>query len=265
MNTSVTHRVALVLQILVFFAIGHHAEGRPPRHPFIGEAPSADTMVDCDSGGRCPEGWVCVPGIGRCGVPVGQGCYDMGTEWWTGRDIPPDKQKSSVNPARVSFNVYNDGNVPIYFESSISYPALFNLYLNRGGRTYKLELPGNHFCPNLCPGQGPPMDLDCGKPPRVAQCLPPGKQLSIDWSGLEQVIMRRVCNNLPVKTCYVDRITIPGTYIIEICAYTDISGGKPDAADPDRLVGAMPTGQCKCLRVEFQHPAIAPVNIRFGK
>jgi hypothetical protein len=220
--------------------------------------------TDCCSGVDCPEGTVCVPGIGRCGIPVGQGCYDMGTEWWTGRDIPDDRFRDFVNPAPAVFVLYNDGKVPIYFESGLNLLVRFNLFLQYCGRIYKLEIPENHFCPDPCPDQGSPMEIDCGKPPRIAQCLPVGEHVSMQWSGLEQVIMWRICDNLPIKSCLVDRVTVPGIYTIEVCAYKSISGGKPDAANPNRMIGATLTGECERLRLDFQHPATGPLMIRFN-
>lgn len=219
---------------------------------------------DCCTGVDCPEGTVCVPRVGRCGIPVGQDCYDMGTEWWSGRDIPPDQHPVLENPAPAVFVVQNDGDGPLYFESTLRQPVRFDLHLQYCGRIQKLELAENHFCPTLCPDQGPAVEVDCGKPPQIVQCLPVGEHMSVAWSGLEQVGMRRICDTPPGQFCLVNRLTLPGTYTVEICAYTNVEGGQPDADDPNRLIRGRPAGERQCLQVEFQHPTTAPVVIRFG-
>jgi len=97
------------------------------------------------------------------------------------------------------------------------------------------------------------------------QCLPAGEDMSFNWSGLEQVGMWRICGASPPRYCFVSRVTMPGTYTLEICAYAEIEGGQPDADAPLRLVGASPAGDCRRLEVEFRQPTSTPVIIRFDE
>lgn len=218
---------------------------------------------DCCAGVSCPEASACAPAVGRCGTPAGQGCFDMGTTWWTGRDIPPGQRQVPENPSLVTFEVYNDGGAPLYFESRQRQPVRFDLYQQYCGCEQKLELAENHFCPSRCPDQGPARERDCAKPPRVAQRLPAGENVSFAWSGAEEVGMRRICDRAQGQFCLVSRVTLSGTYTVEVCAHTCFDGGQPAANDPNRLIMATPTGERQCRRVKFQHPATAPVVIRF--
>lgn len=222
------------------------------------------TDDDCCDGVDCPEGTVCVPALGRCGIPAGEGCYDLGTDWWSGRDIPPERRPILEEAVPAVFEVYNDGETPLYLVSTLEHEARFDLYMTHCGRMRKLPLEVNHFCPTLCPEQGPPMEIDCDQPPSIMQRLPAGERLIINWSGLEQVGMWRICGASSVKYCLVDRVTLPGTYTLEICAYTSVEGGRPHADDPNWLIMANSAGERQCLQVKFQHPMTAPIVIRFG-
>jgi hypothetical protein len=216
----------------------------------------------CDSV-KCPEGTVCVPSLGCCGIPAGEDCYDLGTDWWSGRDIRSKLTAVLVEPVPAVVKMRNDGEAAVYLVSTLEYEIRFDLYMTHCGQMRKLPLAVNHFCPTLCPEEGPPIEIDCGPSSPIMQRLPPGEQMIIHWSGLEQVGMWRICGASSVRYCMVDRVTLPGVYTLEICAYTDVDGGYPDANAPNRLIMAKPAGERRCLRVEFHHPTTTPIVIRF--
>jgi len=218
----------------------------------------------CCAGVRCPAGSACAPAVGRCGVPAGQGCFDMGTTWWTGRDIPTDPRQEAARPSPVAIEVQNGSSAPIYFDSTWQQPLRFDLYQAACGRERRLELAENHFCPCPCPNEGPPRCRDCGRPPPSVQRLRPGEKLRIQWSGSEEVWSRRICDKPQGEMCLAPRRTLPGVYTLEVCAYTDVAGGRPDKQDADRLALATPAGARQCRRVEFRYPATTAVIIRFG-
>lgn len=216
---------------------------------------------DCCDSVDCPEGTVCVPALGLCGIPAGEGCYDLGTDWWSGRDIPPERRAVPEEAKPAVFEVFNDSEKPLYLISTPEHKVRFDLYLNHCGRMLKLPLAVNHFCPTLCPEQGPPMEIDCDQPLPIMQRLPAGERLTISWSGLEQVGMWRFCDTLSVKYCMVDRVTLPGEYTLEICVYTEIEGGQPDDNNLNRIIGSMPAGESRCFHVDFGHPTSDSVAI----
>ncbi len=213
---------------------------------------------------HCPEGAVCMPLVGRCGVPAGAECHDLGTSWWTGRDLPPRPQGPLQAPVSVTFEVRNDTLGPLYFESMLNTPLYFNLYARDCGRERKLELPENHFCPTRCPEQGPVMERDCAMPPRIFRRLAAGQSMSLIWSGSEEVGMRRQCGDRPSQFCRVDRVTVSGTYSVEVCAYEGVSGGRPYDDNPDQLIMATAVGVPHCRRVQFRHPEMNTVTVRLG-
>lgn len=188
----------------------------------------------------------------------------MGTAWWTGRDLTPPAADSAFEPTPAVFRVRNIGDEPLYFESTMLLPVRFDLLQRYCGRLQKLELPENHFCPTLCPDEGPAQERDCGRPPRIMQRLPPGEDTAVGWSGTEQVGLRRMCDGPPGQFCLVNRVTVPGTYTLEVCAFTGVAGGRPDPNDPNRLMDATPAGIHLCRRIEFRYPTRRPVEIQFG-
>lgn len=219
----------------------------------------------CD-GVDCPPGTVCVPGVGRCGVPAGDGCFDMGTMWWTGRDLPPDGRQPLESPLPVLFSIENQSDAPLYIVTMLGRTVRFDLLQNDRGEMRTLDLAENHFYPTLCPAAGPAREIDAGRPPDILQGIPSGQRVSVEWAGSEQVGMRRICDGRsPGQFCYVDRTTVPGTYSVEVCAYSGFSGGSPDPKDANRLIGARPAGERQCLRVEFEYPTVEPVRLSFGR
>jgi hypothetical protein len=190
----------------------------------------------------------------------------MGTTWWTGRDVPRDAPQSVESPTPVRFDLHNDGVSPLYFESTMDQQLIgFDLYAQYRDRERKLELAENHFCPSHCPERGPAREVDCGRPPRFAQRVPAGETVSFSWSGAEEIWNLRVCDRPQGQYCQVTRVTLPGTYTVEVCAHTDIEGGEPTAEGRNRLVTATLSGERHCRRVEFKHPTSSPVDLRFGE
>ena len=222
------------------------------------------TGNNCCDNADCPEGTVCITALGCCGIPSGEGCYDLGTEWWSGRDIQLLRPADLKEAIPAVFEVYNDGMEPLYFISSPELDIRFDLYLLQCRQLKELPLEVNQFCATLCPEQGPPMETDCDQPPSIMHRLPAGGHLTIIWSGMEQVGMWRFCKSLPLRYCKVDRVTLPGIYTLEICAYPTAEGGRPYTGNPDLLLMAKPAGERKCFRARFQHPSTTPVVIRFG-
>ena len=219
----------------------------------------------CCEGVRCPAGSACAPAVGRCGVAAGPGCFDMGTTWWTGRDIPSERRQEPAKPSPVRIEVHNRGHAPIYFDSTWQQPLRFDLYQSTCGRERRLEIAENHFCPCPCPAEGPPRCRDCGRPPPSVRRLRPGERLRLAWSGSEEVWTRRICDKPQGEMCLASRPTLPGVYVLEVCAYTGVAGGPADKQDPDRLTQATPAGVRQCRRVEFRYPAASPVVIHFGR
>ena len=76
--------------------------------------------------------------------------------------------------------------------------------------------------------------------------------------------MRRVCDKPPGGTCLSSRVTLPGAYTLEVCAYTAIGGDKSAVQGTNGLFRGSPAGQKACRRVAFRLPAVAPVIVRFG-
>jgi hypothetical protein len=212
----------------------------------------------------CPAGSICAPATGRCGAPAGQGCFDMGSTWWTGRDIPPGQVSVSTGASPVTIEVHNDGDAPIYFDATWQQPLRFDILAQVCSREQRLELPENHFCPCPCPASGASRCRDCGRPPPLMQRLPPGEQITLRWSGTEEVGVRRICDKGPGELCMSGRVTLPGSYELEVCAYSTVQGGQLDAHDVNRLQQAIPAGQQICRRVAFQLPASVPVVVHFG-
>lgn len=218
---------------------------------------------DCCAGTSCPPGTACAPAVGRCGVPAGSGCFDMGTTWWTGRDLPPDPRAVAEEPSPVTFELVNGGDVSLYFAATWHQPVRFDLFQDFCGREQKLEIPENHFCTTPCPPQGIPRRLDCRRPPPTATRLFAGETLRVFWSGTEEVRTRRICEPAESGSCEALRGTLPGTYTVEVCAYTEVIGGRASADDPGRRIGATLAGERLCRRVGFVHPAVAPIKIHF--
>lgn len=220
---------------------------------------------DCCAGVECPEGTVCVPALGRCGIPAGEGCYDLGTGWWSGRDVPPEQRSAAAKAAPAVFEILNEGASPLYLVATVTHEIRFDLYAGPVSHSHKLPLSVNHFCPTLCPETGPPVEIDCDQPVPMMRRLPAGQQLTIRWPGLEQVGVWRYCEPTSVKYCFADRATVPGQYTLEICAYTRYAGGRPHPNDPNRLLDARPAGEKQCRQVSFEHPTAGPITIRMGE
>lgn len=226
-------------------------------------APCADG--DCCEGVVCPSPSVCAQTVGRCGTPAGPRCFDMGTTWWTGRDVSSRASMAASAPQPVMFVVHNRRGSPLYFQSTAHQQLIrFDLYVSYGDGERRLELAENHFCPSPCPAHGPHLELDCGRPSRFVERVPAGADVGFSWSGTEEIWNLRVCAQPAGRYCQVTRFSLPGSYSVEVCAHTAIEGGDPTTEDHNRLAEALLSGERECRRVAFDYPALAPVDIHFG-
>jgi hypothetical protein len=220
---------------------------------------------DCCGGVSCPEPSLCVRSLGRCGNPAGTACFDLGTTWWTGRDVAAGTPAPAGSAKTVRFVVHNQRSTPLYFQSTTNQQLVrFDLYGPYGDSERRLELAENHFCSSPCPAQGPVLEVDCGRPPRFVQGIPAGAAAGFSWSGNEEVWNLRVCDGQGGRYCQVTRASLPGRYTVEVCAHTAIEGGTAAAGDDKRLEGAVLAGERDCRRVTFTYPTPAPVDIDFG-
>jgi len=221
-----------------------------------------DTLVDsCDSI-LCPLGWKCIPGTDQCGIPVGDGCYDIESEWWTGLNV--EKEDSDQHDS-VVFIITNMNDYPLYFMATVHGTIVYNIYTDNDGIGRKLELEVNHFCPTMCPEIGRPMIIDCGKPPRIVQCIPVNQTARVRWSGSEQVGTIRLCDTTRFHYCMTNYKTMPGSYYIEFCGFEDISGGKINTDNLNQWIGAKLIGESRCAEVRFNFPTLAVIEIVFKK
>ncbi|HMC98229.1 MAG TPA: hypothetical protein VKG92_11275, partial [Flavobacteriales bacterium] len=214
-------------------------------------------------GVTCPPGTVCVPGMGRCGIPIGGDCYDLGSAWWTGRDNQDLAPGETHAPTPSTFVLINDGAAPLYLRSILNKPARFDVLLSQGDSLRQLALPENLFCPTPCPAQGPVMEVDCGAPPRGMYRLMPGARIELQWMGRELARAQRICAE-HVQYCYTGHNTVPGRYIVEVCSYAAATQGTPRPKNPDQLDDAEPVGVPACEQVAFDHPAAEPVEVHLG-
>lgn len=220
--------------------------------------------LGCCAGVECPQGSICVPKEGRCGRVAGVGCFDMSTTWWTGRIHLESRSRSPQSTRGVVFELQNNSRAPLYFRSMLQRRFLFDVYAEVCGMERKLNLAENDWCPAQCPEMGRAYERDCRKLPPSVQWLAAGETLSMDWSGQEQVGIRRVCEGVPDGYCVEQRPSRHGRYAVEVCGFTDVKGGHADRDEPDRWVGAETSGEERCRRVGFEYPATEPVVIEFG-
>ena len=218
---------------------------------------------DCCEELNCPQGTTCVPGTRRCGVPVGNNCFDMGLEWWTGRDIASTENRHIIEPKPVIFTVYNQRNSPLYFEMVPDKDVKFDLFTEQCSVEKKLEVPENHFCPTPCPESGPIFEIDCGPPLEKSKILLSGNQMQLSWSGKEEVGMWRICDQKPQKYCLTSKTSLPGTYKVKICAFENTEGGRPDPSNPSLLIDSRPKGDPQCITKTFQYPAQSQIEVYF--
>lgn len=207
---------------------------------------------DCCHDVHCPTGSECVKIDGRCGIPVGDQCFDMGTSWWTGRDVPTDQSLTTI-PLPVDFTVSNNSSRPLYFITLQGRPIRFEIYDLESGPERKLELAENHYCPNPCPTQGPARERDCEPPLYEVRPLPPAGHISMVWSGKEEVGMQRLCEKNTAGFCMVSRVTQPGLYAVEVCATAEIL--------PVEKIQTMQKDKLKCWRTLFTHPTADKITI----
>ncbi len=222
--------------------------------------PKCEGEKCCDNV-RCPPGTVCVPGIGRCGKPAGEGWYDIGSAWWTGRDIKAGDDLILLQARPVDFKIMNDKKHPIYFTATVTQPGRFDLFVQYCGASRKLEIAENHFCPTLCPAEGPVMEVDCGSPQQLVTQLLHEQHLILTWSGQEQVGNRRIGNGPLGQFCYFNYVTLAGNYTFQVCYAEDMESGKAHQSIPNRFVGAKIKGEQKCQKLNFLYPSSSVVEV----
>jgi hypothetical protein len=218
---------------------------------------------DCCNGVVCPKGTVCVPGLGRCGIQAGMGCYDMGMDWWTERDVDISIKPCLEKPSQVTFLIINQQATSLYFKSVYGKSIQMNLWVKQCNNKQRLRLGENNFCPTPCPEQGPIEEFDCGRPPEIATVIPAGKSMNMFWSGQEEVGLWRSCNKQRPKYCVTPKTTMPGTYVIEICAYPQLQSGRADPSVPNQWLDGILNGDTICKEVQFEYPSLEAVKIIF--
>lgn len=194
-------------------------------------------------------------GDGPCADP----CVDKVAGWWTGGD--PQMRKA----APVTITVQNAGDSDLFFETSpASRDLRFSLLAGSGADAKKLEIPENQYCEPRCPQAGPVREIDCRKPVPSVVRVPRGANTRVSWSGVEAVGIHRSCAPGERKFCREERVTKPGTYTVEVCAFRNVSGGAAGAS-AGRIDRATGVGAADCQRVPFVYPAQGPVVVRFPR
>lgn len=197
--------------------------------------------ADCCTSIKCPPGTACISGTGRCGIPRGEGCYDLGESWWTGRDSSVE-ERGSTEPQPLTFLIRNDRDVPIYLVLNQLRQPRFDLTVESCDKSISLDIPENVFCPIVCTPSGLAMEVDCG-PPRISVYkLMPGEQVSTAWSGLERVETKRWCTNKE-QTCHTDYPSIAADYLVKVSAYLSVIGGYQDVNEKHRSHGVSKLGE----------------------
>lgn len=218
---------------------------------------------DCCKGVNCPAGTVCVPGLGRCGIPAGTACYDLGMDWWTARDVDVSPDSILDKPSLVTFELVNQQLTPVYIKSVYGKSIQIGISTIYCNEKRELRMGENSYCPTPCPQQGPVEEFDCGKPPATARVIPAGKSTEMYWSGQEEVGQWRSCNQQRPTYCVIPKTTLPGNYTVEICAHPTLKNGRVDPSVKHQWLDGVLSGNEICREVQFEYPAPDKVRILF--